>query len=214
MYRFPTAVKSQQFQQFGGILTSGTKTGAGVSLKCLGFKLFFLKGLTHIITMDLHQKEIQGFFGFPVDNLRASPFLIQYIQEEVTRIFCFIFFLLFQILQLLWNTLLHYETNKNNVGLFSYSRQIPDYRNAIIVAKSPAAAKRYTHRDLNFFIVKTNILTFYFPVKGSVVCRAPSPGSRCDPRGGSVFRVWHGRWTSLAAMCSQHHWSHRTGAAL
>uniref|UniRef100_A0A8C6P782 Phosphoribosyl pyrophosphate synthetase associated protein 1 n=1 Tax=Nothobranchius furzeri TaxID=105023 RepID=A0A8C6P782_NOTFU len=58
-------------------------------------------GLTHIITMDLHQKEIQGFFSFPVDNLRASPFLIQYIQEE-----------------------------------------IPLYRNAIIVAKSPAAAKR------------------------------------------------------------------------
>ncbi|CAI5679911.1 unnamed protein product [Oreochromis niloticus] len=58
-------------------------------------------GLTHIITMDLHQKEIQGFFNFPVDNLRASPFLIQYIQEE-----------------------------------------IPNYRNAVIVAKSPSAAKR------------------------------------------------------------------------
>lgn len=37
--------------------------------------------------MDLHQKEIQGFFTFPVDNLRASPFLIQYIQEEVTVLF-------------------------------------------------------------------------------------------------------------------------------
>ncbi|XP_062853916.1 phosphoribosyl pyrophosphate synthase-associated protein 1-like isoform X2 [Trichomycterus rosablanca] len=57
-------------------------------------------GLTHIITMDLHQKEIQGFFNFPVDNLRASPFLLQYIQE------------------------------------------IPDFRNAVIVAKSPSAAKR------------------------------------------------------------------------
>lgn len=44
---------------------------------------FFFLGLTHIITMDLHQKEIQGFFSFPVDNLRASPFLLQYIQEEV-----------------------------------------------------------------------------------------------------------------------------------
>ncbi|ETE73230.1 Phosphoribosyl pyrophosphate synthase-associated protein 1, partial [Ophiophagus hannah] len=33
--------------------------------------------LSHIITMDLHQKEIQGFFSFPVDNLRASPFLLQ-----------------------------------------------------------------------------------------------------------------------------------------
>ena len=40
-------------------------------------------GLTHIITMDLHQKEIQGFFDCPVDNLRASPFLLQYIQESV-----------------------------------------------------------------------------------------------------------------------------------
>ncbi|KAL7979370.1 hypothetical protein Chor_015394 [Crotalus horridus] len=39
-------------------------------------------GLTHLITMDLHQKEIQGFFNVPVDNLRASPFLLQYIQEE------------------------------------------------------------------------------------------------------------------------------------
>lgn len=40
-------------------------------------------GLTHVITMDLHQKEIQGFFECPVDNLRASPFLLQYIQECV-----------------------------------------------------------------------------------------------------------------------------------
>lgn len=41
-------------------------------------------GLTHVITMDLHQKEIQGFFDIPVDNLRASPFLLQYIQESVS----------------------------------------------------------------------------------------------------------------------------------
>jgi len=40
-------------------------------------------GLTHVITMDLNQKEIQGFFECPVDNLRASPFLLQYIQECV-----------------------------------------------------------------------------------------------------------------------------------
>ena len=56
-------------------------------LKTLALNLcvFSLQGLTHIITMDLHQKEIQGFFSFPVDNLRASPFLLQYIQEEVSR---------------------------------------------------------------------------------------------------------------------------------
>lgn len=40
-------------------------------------------GLNHVITMDLHQKEIQGFFDCPVDNLRASPFLLQYIQENI-----------------------------------------------------------------------------------------------------------------------------------
>lgn len=47
-------------------------------------KMMCTSGLTHIITMDLHQKEIQGFFDIPVDNLRASPFLLQYIQESVS----------------------------------------------------------------------------------------------------------------------------------
>ncbi|XP_037812309.1 phosphoribosyl pyrophosphate synthase-associated protein 2 isoform X1 [Lucilia sericata] len=46
-------------------------------------KMMGTSGLTHIITMDLHQKEIQGFFDIPVDNLRASPFLLQYIQESI-----------------------------------------------------------------------------------------------------------------------------------
>lgn len=46
-------------------------------------KMMCKSGLTHVITMDLHQKEIQGFFDCPVDNLRASPFLLQYIQECV-----------------------------------------------------------------------------------------------------------------------------------
>lgn len=47
-------------------------------------KMMCKSGLTHLITMDLHQKEIQGFFDCPVDNLRASPFLLQYIQESVS----------------------------------------------------------------------------------------------------------------------------------
>ena len=45
-------------------------------------------GFNHIITMDLHQKEIQGYFECPVDNLRASPFLLRYIQESVRVVFC------------------------------------------------------------------------------------------------------------------------------
>lgn len=61
-----------------------------ISVACIYYTpqlCFYSTGLTHIITMDLHQKEIQGFFTFPVDNLRASPFLIQYIQEEVIILF-------------------------------------------------------------------------------------------------------------------------------
>ena len=57
-------------------------------------------GMDQMITMDLHKKEVQGFYNCPVDNLRASPFLIQYIQER-----------------------------------------IPDYMNAVIVARQPGAAQ-------------------------------------------------------------------------
>lgn len=49
-------------------------------------KMMCKSGLMHLITMDLHQKEIQGFFDCPVDNLRASPFLLQYIQESVSQL--------------------------------------------------------------------------------------------------------------------------------
>ena len=34
-------------------------------------------GFCHIITLDLHQKEIQGFFECPVDNLRLVTALRQ-----------------------------------------------------------------------------------------------------------------------------------------
>ena len=42
-------------------------------------------GFNHIITVDMHSKESQGFFDSAIDNLRASPFLIQYIQESVSN---------------------------------------------------------------------------------------------------------------------------------
>ncbi len=56
---------------------------------CIAMKLvarmLVKAGLTHLITVDLHQKEIQGFFDIPVDNLRASSFLMDYIQEQVRQ---------------------------------------------------------------------------------------------------------------------------------
>jgi len=60
-------------------------------------------GFDHIITVDLHSKESQAFFSCRMDNLRASPFFIQYIVEAV-----------------------------------------PDYHNAVIVAKSPLGVRRAT----------------------------------------------------------------------
>lgn len=53
------------------------------------------------MSLDLYRKELQGFFSIPVDNLRASPFLLQYIREN-----------------------------------------IPDYKNAVIVAKGPGVMNK------------------------------------------------------------------------
>ena len=54
-----------------------------ISLKLLA-KMLVKAGYDHIITVDMHSKESQGFFDCAIDNLRASPFLIQYIQECVS----------------------------------------------------------------------------------------------------------------------------------
>jgi len=39
-------------------------------------------GCDHLITMDLHASQIQGFFDVPVDNLYAEPSLILYIRTK------------------------------------------------------------------------------------------------------------------------------------
>ncbi|GME76391.1 unnamed protein product [Ambrosiozyma monospora] len=41
-------------------------------------------GCNHIITMDLHAAQIQGFFDTPVDNLYAEPSVVRYIKENVS----------------------------------------------------------------------------------------------------------------------------------
>lgn len=40
-------------------------------------------GADHIITMDLHDPQYQGFFDIPVDNLYGRPLLKQYIQQNI-----------------------------------------------------------------------------------------------------------------------------------
>ncbi|KIX03224.1 uncharacterized protein Z518_06776 [Rhinocladiella mackenziei CBS 650.93] len=40
-------------------------------------------GADHIITMDLHDPQYQGFFDIPVDNLYGRPILKKYIQQNI-----------------------------------------------------------------------------------------------------------------------------------
>ncbi|KAK5782145.1 hypothetical protein RI543_000069 [Arxiozyma heterogenica] len=40
-------------------------------------------GSDHIVTMDLHASQIQGFFDIPLDNLYAEPNIVRYIKEHV-----------------------------------------------------------------------------------------------------------------------------------
>jgi len=39
-------------------------------------------GCDHVITMDLHASQIQGFFDVPVDNLYAEPSVLHYIRQN------------------------------------------------------------------------------------------------------------------------------------
>ena len=40
-------------------------------------------GADHIITMDLHDPQYQGFFDIPVDNLYGKPLIQNYIQQNI-----------------------------------------------------------------------------------------------------------------------------------
>ena len=38
-----------------------------------------IAGCDHVITMDLHASQIQGFFEVPVDNLWTEPSMIRFV---------------------------------------------------------------------------------------------------------------------------------------
>jgi len=42
-------------------------------------------GATRVLTVDLHAGQIQGFFNYPVDNVYATPVLMQYLRERLGR---------------------------------------------------------------------------------------------------------------------------------
>ena len=52
------------------------KSRAPISAKLVA-NMLRVAGADHIITMDLHASQIQGFFDIPVDNLYAEPAVIK-----------------------------------------------------------------------------------------------------------------------------------------
>jgi ribose-phosphate pyrophosphokinase len=48
--------------------------------------MLMVAGVDHIITMDLHSTQIQGFFTKPVDNLLAEPTISRFIRARFPNI--------------------------------------------------------------------------------------------------------------------------------
>ncbi|ESP04416.1 hypothetical protein LOTGIDRAFT_223903 [Lottia gigantea] len=59
------------------------KSRAPISAKLVA-NMITVAGADHIITMDLHASQIQGFFDIPVDNLYAEPAVLKWIREHIT----------------------------------------------------------------------------------------------------------------------------------
>nr|XP_029516278.1 ribose-phosphate pyrophosphokinase 2 isoform X2 [Oncorhynchus nerka]XP_046175778.1 ribose-phosphate pyrophosphokinase 2 isoform X2 [Oncorhynchus gorbuscha] len=55
---------------------------APISAKLVA-NMLSVAGADHIITMDLHASQIQGFFDIAVDNLYAEPAVLQWIRENI-----------------------------------------------------------------------------------------------------------------------------------
>merc|ERR1712008_598528 len=58
------------------------KSRAPISAKLVA-NMLSTAGADHIITMDLHASQIQGFFDIPVDNLYAEPAVLKWIRENI-----------------------------------------------------------------------------------------------------------------------------------
>jgi ribose-phosphate pyrophosphokinase len=58
------------------------KSRAPISAKLVA-NMLSVAGTDHIITMDLHASQIQGFFDIPVDNLYAEPAVLKWIKENI-----------------------------------------------------------------------------------------------------------------------------------
>ncbi|KAF9009568.1 phosphoribosyltransferase-like protein [Cyathus striatus] len=58
------------------------KSRAPITAKLVA-NMLTVAGCDHVITMDLHASQIQGFFDIPVDNLWSEPLMIGYIKRQI-----------------------------------------------------------------------------------------------------------------------------------
>jgi ribose-phosphate pyrophosphokinase len=58
------------------------KSRAPITAKLVA-NMIVVAGCDHVITMDLHASQIQGFFDIPVDNLFSEPLMIAYIKRQI-----------------------------------------------------------------------------------------------------------------------------------
>jgi len=58
------------------------KSRAPITAKLVA-NMIVVAGCDHVITMDLHASQIQGFFDIPVDNLWSEPLMIAYIKMNI-----------------------------------------------------------------------------------------------------------------------------------
>lgn len=58
------------------------KSRAPITAKLVA-NMLIVAGADHVVTMDLHASQIQGFFDVPVDNLYAEPSMPKYIRDVI-----------------------------------------------------------------------------------------------------------------------------------
>ncbi|KJA21061.1 hypothetical protein HYPSUDRAFT_141221 [Hypholoma sublateritium FD-334 SS-4] len=58
------------------------KSRAPITAKLVA-NMLVVAGCDHVITMDLHASQIQGFFDIPVDNLWSEPLMLGYVKRQI-----------------------------------------------------------------------------------------------------------------------------------
>ncbi|XP_008180240.1 uncharacterized protein LOC100165332 isoform X1 [Acyrthosiphon pisum] len=79
---FPYARQDKKDKELFRDFVIGNQSRAPISAKLVA-NMLSVAGADHIITMDLHASQIQGFFDIPVDNLFAEPAVLKWIKENI-----------------------------------------------------------------------------------------------------------------------------------